>query len=381
MIGAAHGAQLFVLEHRFYGESQPYDDWSLENLQKLTSEQALADLADFLTAQGAGANKPTLVIGGSYPGALSAWFKVHYPQIALASWASSGVVQPQEDMWQFDDQIYTSTLKSGEECPLSIQKSTLYVTAEGRKRDAGDSDNAIDRYLATTTTPNMRTDDFMFYYADVFVESVQYGNRTGLCAMMASNAGKTDEEIFNAVNAFGVTQGVTAPDYDTILMQDTTIDTHASGRPWTYQYCTEYGFFQIPSYKTDHIMRSEYLELEYWPAMCERVFPGLSMEGLPKTHMATYQMSGFDGQGQNTYFTNGVEDPWQWVTIRDWTNNDTQRSRISDCDDCGHCVEMYTPTPDDPVEVQQTRDDIRLWIWSLFGPENYQVQSEKAYMQ
>lgn len=165
---------------------------------------------------------------------MSAWFKVHYPQIALASWASSGVVQPQEDMWQFDDQVYTSTLKSGEECPLSIQKSTLYVTAEGRKRDAGDSDNAIDRYLATTSTPNMRTDDFMFYYADVFVESVQYGNRTGLCAMMASNSGSTDEEIFNAVNAFGVTQGVTAPDYDTILMQDTTIDTHASGRPWTY---------------------------------------------------------------------------------------------------------------------------------------------------
>jgi len=52
----------------------------------------LADLAVFLTAQGSGSAKPTLVIGGSYPGALSAWFRVHYPQIALASWASSGVV-------------------------------------------------------------------------------------------------------------------------------------------------------------------------------------------------------------------------------------------------------------------------------------------------
>ena len=99
MIGAAHGAQLLVVEHRYYGESQPYDDWSLENLVHLSSEQALADLAELLTAVGSGADKKTLVIGGSYPGALSAWFRVHYPQIALASWASSGVVQPIVDFW------------------------------------------------------------------------------------------------------------------------------------------------------------------------------------------------------------------------------------------------------------------------------------------
>ena len=92
MIGAAHGAQLFVVEHRYYGESQPFADWSTENLVHLSSEQALADLAVFLNAQGAGADKKTMVIGGSYPGALSAWFRVRYPQIALASWSSSGVV-------------------------------------------------------------------------------------------------------------------------------------------------------------------------------------------------------------------------------------------------------------------------------------------------
>jgi hypothetical protein len=69
----------------------------------LSSEQALADLASFLTAQGAGDQKQTLVIGGSYPGALSAWFRVHYPQIAAASWSSSGVVQPIVDFWHFDE--------------------------------------------------------------------------------------------------------------------------------------------------------------------------------------------------------------------------------------------------------------------------------------
>ena len=62
-----------------------------------------------------------IVIGGSYPGALSAWFRQRYPHLAVASWSSSGVVYPIADFWQFDNQIYTSTLKSGEFCPKAIQ--------------------------------------------------------------------------------------------------------------------------------------------------------------------------------------------------------------------------------------------------------------------
>jgi len=32
--------------------------------------------------------------------------------------------------------------------------------------------------------PNMNIGDFAFYFADIFVETVQYGNRTGLCDLM-----------------------------------------------------------------------------------------------------------------------------------------------------------------------------------------------------
>jgi len=42
----------------------------------------------------------------------------------------------------------------------------------------------IDLYLNGTTSEDMRTDDFMYYYADIFVESVQYGKRSDLCNML-----------------------------------------------------------------------------------------------------------------------------------------------------------------------------------------------------
>lgn len=49
----------------------------------------------------------------------------------------------------------------------------------------------------------MRTDDFMFYYADIFVESVQYGNRTLLCDTLAGFEGMTDKYIFDQMTVFG----------------------------------------------------------------------------------------------------------------------------------------------------------------------------------
>ena len=77
IVGADHNALLMSLEHRYYGDSQPFDDWSVENLKYLTSMQALADVAHFIESQNEVLKRKAdwIVIGGSYPGALAAWFK------------------------------------------------------------------------------------------------------------------------------------------------------------------------------------------------------------------------------------------------------------------------------------------------------------------
>lgn len=43
------GALCFQLEHRFYGKSHPVENLELRNLLYLTSEQALGDIAYFIT--------------------------------------------------------------------------------------------------------------------------------------------------------------------------------------------------------------------------------------------------------------------------------------------------------------------------------------------
>jgi len=123
------------LEHRYYGKSLPFgsDSLSLENLKFLTAEQALRDLAYFLTQIsknkqfGITEKTPWITIGGSYPGALAAWFRNKYPHLTIGSISSSGVVLAVEDFKMFDEQIYLSANKSGTFCPDAIQNISNYV--------------------------------------------------------------------------------------------------------------------------------------------------------------------------------------------------------------------------------------------------------------
>lgn len=96
------GALVVTVEHRFYGKSQPFGDLAVEHLRFLSSRQALNDLAVFTEwfrstwidqGQGGSRNNTWVTIGGSYPGAMAAWYRLKYPHLTAAAHSSSGVVQ------------------------------------------------------------------------------------------------------------------------------------------------------------------------------------------------------------------------------------------------------------------------------------------------
>jgi hypothetical protein len=53
-----------------------------------------------------------IVVGGSYPGALSAWFKATFDKSTVGAWSSSGVINAIEDFSAFDKVVYTAASKS-----------------------------------------------------------------------------------------------------------------------------------------------------------------------------------------------------------------------------------------------------------------------------
>lgn len=65
----------------------------VKNLSYLTSEQALADLANFIVKMNEKyrfGDTRWILFGGSYPGSLAAWMRLKYPHLVTASVSSSG---------------------------------------------------------------------------------------------------------------------------------------------------------------------------------------------------------------------------------------------------------------------------------------------------
>jgi hypothetical protein len=100
------------VEHRFYGETHPLPDLSMESLAFLSSEQALADLAVIRSHLFSQYNLPegtqVVTFGGSYAGAMSAFFRTKYPNLAVAAVASSAPVEAKVDFFEYQDVVAAS---------------------------------------------------------------------------------------------------------------------------------------------------------------------------------------------------------------------------------------------------------------------------------
>ena len=108
-IAGQYGALLLFVEHRYYGHSFPFGSpedayANTSALQYLTSEQAIADFAHFLTwyksdpsteCQGQCVDVPVIGFGGSYGGMLSSWMRIKYPHVLAGAIAASAPI------WQF----------------------------------------------------------------------------------------------------------------------------------------------------------------------------------------------------------------------------------------------------------------------------------------
>lgn len=114
---------------------------STENLVYLSSEQGLADLASFRQFIH---NKYNLndanrwvSFGGSYPGSLSAWFRLKYPHLVHAAVSSSAPMLAVIDFTDYMVVVNKSLSQYSPECPKQIQSATIKVqqlmgTQDGR---------------------------------------------------------------------------------------------------------------------------------------------------------------------------------------------------------------------------------------------------------
>lgn len=89
-------------------------------------------------------------------------------------------------------------------------------------------------------------------------------------------------------------------------------------------------------------MRSFKLNLDFYKKLCDDSFGNKQW---PKVERKNIEYGALSLKATNLLMVNGVEDPWRWASLQEST--ETIISRVANCTDCAHCVELYTPSNKD----------------------------------
>ncbi|KAG2547910.1 probable serine protease EDA2 [Panicum virgatum] len=342
------GAAIVSPEHRYYGKSSPFDSLTTENLQFLSSKQALFDLAVFrqyyqetLNAKynRSGADSSWFVFGGSYAGALSAWFRLKFPHLTCGSLASSGVVLAVYNFTDFDKQIGDS---AGPECKEALQEVTRLV--DGQLQCGS---NSVKQLFGA---PKLENDgDFLYLLADAAAIAFQYGNPDALCSpLIEAKKNGTDlvETFASYVKDYYIGKfGASVASYDQQYLKNTTPAIAESAyRLWWYQVCSEVAYFQVAP-KNDSV-RSPKIDTRYHLDLCRNVFG----EGVyPDVFMTNLYYGGTRIAGSKIVFANGSQDPWRHASKQ--KSSEELPSYLIECKNCGHCSDL-SGCPQAPSNIE-----------------------------
>ena len=301
---------LLSLEHRFFGESQiPGNDFTPKYLKLLTVEQALADLAKFITEMKEiycinPQNCHVGVIGGSYPGSLSAWFRIFYPHIADASWASSAPVFAKTDFSEYDEHCADQIKQISESCLEDSQSTLLYI----QNLLTTDRRNETMTQFGITNPENISDATFMYMLADVLATPIQYSQTYNELIDMCKhfNLSKTSEEKYKVM--VKTLQQILIDTDDTIYSSDPYSNDNTS-LAWTWMTCNQLGWFQTASGK----LRPPVVNLDLFADVCSTLFN----RSLPDTNEFNRRFGGKNSRGTSTVFTNGDIDPWSTLSVLD----------------------------------------------------------------
>lgn len=183
------------------------------------------------------------------------------------------------------------------------------------------------------------------------------------------------------VAKLGSDRGVAFSDYDAEALSETKVDTYSPARQWTYQYCSMFGWFQVPSSKVSPT-RSATLNESNWLDYCRRIYS----DDMPEPDVK-YALNSLGNKkmthGHNVVYFNAREDPWQAAGILEVSAEQKARNMEAfyvDCVDCGHCTDLHAASADEPKIQKELREKAQATIkkWLL---EEQQSKAVDFFLQ
>jgi lysosomal Pro-X carboxypeptidase len=378
-------------EHRYYGESLPFGNNSFnnENLQFLTTEQALADYAlliKYIKKNLKAESCPVITFGGSYGGMLSAWFRLKYPTIVTGAIASSAPIlqfyNTGVSEWIYSKITTDDFSEAG--CSSNIKNSFLLIkklseTNQGLDQISNDfklcsplknideSNNFISwlesglQYMAMIDYP----------YPTNFLEPVPAWPVKVCCQKMLETLKKTNNLLKSFSDGIGIYYNYSGQQQCYNLSSTTT--PALGTNQWDYQSCTEM-VFPISSNGTSDMFLPNFFNLKKFIENCQKKFGVIPRENWIITNFGGDLLPDDKTNivGSNIIFSNGRLDPWRGGSIQ--KTLDFSKDLISIfIEDGAHHLDLRRPHPSDPQSVIDARtkemEYIQKWVYQYF--ENY----------
>ncbi|KAJ2922949.1 hypothetical protein H1R20_g14152, partial [Candolleomyces eurysporus] len=295
---ATNGAAI-VLEHRFYGQSNPYPDMTVESLQVHTIEQAMDDLVYFaqnakLAMPGGDTESvrphkaPWILLGGSYAGALTSWTLNQRPGVFWAGYSSSGVIQPLLNFWQYFTPIQTHMPAN---CSADVQAAIELV------------DSVLDSGDATTIEELQTLFGFSGLSPSDFANALTY---------VISDWQTLDIDSPRVCEGFDANACVT---FDGITSSDTR---PTDDRSWWWTVCSEVGWAQVGPPAGVNGIVSKHFTPDSYTAYCRDAFQGAfsnsTAEYQARIDATSQKFLGWNTTAERLFVVNGNRDPWVEVT-------------------------------------------------------------------
>ncbi|KAI0293151.1 peptidase S28 [Multifurca ochricompacta] len=329
-----------VLEHRFFGLSNPYPDLNVASFKYHTIQQAIDDLeylANNVVLPFPGGDKispadaPWVLIGGSYSGALTAFTLNNKPDVFWAGYASSAVVESIVDFWQYFE---PERLTMPKNCSNDIQA----VIAHWDQVIASGNTTAFDELKTSFGMGGVvHQDDVVGTLRNPLWNWQELSPTSGgsvffdFCdALEVNSAGKSAPAsgwgVEHALSAWANYSSSTLPGrewrgdclgtYNTSqsFWTDTSIDN--ANRSWLWIVCNQMGFLQESAPSGHPTLVSRLIQPIYDERQCQQMFPAaFSSPPVPDVEKTNNAYGGFYLKADRLFTATGLRDPWRFATV------------------------------------------------------------------
>ena len=331
------GAVVVILEHRYYGKSQPFATMTGDDLQYLTYEQALEDFAEFeqYAIEQFSLNGKWIFAGGSYSGALSPYFRLKHPDLVVGSLSSSGVVKTELNYEDYDRVVATALPA---QCLAAVQDVTHQV------EQALTNPKQLAAYQATFQASDVKSGlDFLEVLASMVDGAAQYGMQADFCKTLLTSSDHVSgfaQGGLKVLTALGVTpvqetnqglESTNASDYEGVV----------GLRQWAYQSCIEFGGFATPYHDSALSAQSSLLDLQYNLDACKTLFGVTTLPATDRINAEYYEPLLDPSLTSNVLYVDGALDPYMPLSITKENGNDTNPNTQSVTLPTGsHCSDL-----------------------------------------